>query len=68
MNWPMYLYLLPVGIVAVFLLAAMAKNVDTLTVDSVKRTRSELIFLGAILLVGTAAIYGTYGVGPARCA
>lgn len=68
MNWPMYLYLLPVGIVAVFLLAAMAKNVDTLTVDSVKRTRSELIFLGAILLVGTAAIYGNFVFGPARFA
>lgn len=68
MSWPMYLYLLPVGIIAIILIIAISKYGDSLTRSSRRRTPLELIFLGAILLIGIVAVYGNFIFGPARFA
>ena len=68
MNWSLYLYLVPVALAAAAFLAATARLMPQLTAPSRKRTRAELLVLGAALALGIAAIYGNFFLGTSSFA
>ena len=68
MNWHIYLYLLPIAILAATLIAIFSRNINLLISNSRKRTKAEVLSLGAILFLGIIAIYGSFFFGPSRFA
>lgn len=68
MDWSRYVYLAPVALAALALLALMCRRAGQLTAPSRQRTRLELVLLVATLALASLAIYGRFLLGDARWA
>ena len=65
MNWASYLYLVPVAIAALVLLALLVWRMPRLVAPSRRPTPDEVAFLLAIMALGLATIYGSFYMGRA---
>lgn len=68
MIWSLYLYLAPLALAAVALLAFAARRSAQLMTPSRTRTLDELAFLAAVLVLGIAVVYGNFFLGTSSFA
>ena len=60
MNWSNYLYLLPLLVLALALLAALVRRIGSLSSDSPRVTGEEVLFIALASILGIAIIYGNF--------
>lgn len=68
MIWSLYLYLAPVALAAVVVLALAVRRAPQLMTPSRTRTIDELALLAAVLVLGIAVVYGNYFLGKSSFA
>lgn len=68
MHWSLYLYLAPLAVAAVALFVAALRCAPQLTTPSKGRTRCEMAFLAAVLVLGVAVVYGNFFLGTSSFA
>lgn len=68
MTWSLYFYLLPVAAAALGLFFLAVRRAPKLMEPSNIRTHAELLFLGSVLMIGIAVVYGNFFLGTSSFA
>ena len=63
MNWSDYLYLAPAAVAAAIVLALATRLMPALRTRSARRTRGELLLVGAVCALGLLVVYFNFYAG-----